>query len=102
VSAHRYRAIGVEERGGRRVAVVDDRRGTAQRPPGPVRVFHRLGRWRFYADDRPVADPALAACARRAIAADSQRRHGDAARPEEPQPEVSRHQTPDAGDRLFL
>lgn len=34
-----------------------------------VGVYKRLGKWRFYADDEPVRDQALVACARRLLAA---------------------------------
>ena len=58
----RWRAVGVEERGGRKVAVVINRLTGEEE-----RVYFRLGRWRRYRDDRWVQDQALVATARRAL-----------------------------------
>jgi len=58
----RWRGIRIEHRGWT-VAVIRD-----QQTGEEVRVYKRLGRWRFYRDDAPVLDQALAATARRVLA----------------------------------
>lgn len=58
----RWRGVCVEDRG-YRIARVEDRHREEL-----VGVYFRLGRWRFYRDDKQVTDPALAGCARRLLA----------------------------------
>lgn len=69
--SERWRARAVESRGGRLVAVVEDKTAGEL-----VRVHYRLGRWRFYRDDSRLTErlgdkdaAKLAAVARRAIEA---------------------------------
>lgn len=64
--AQRWRFVGEELRGGRRVAVLEDRHAQPGQPEH-VRVFFRLGRWRLYSNDQPASHNA-AACARRGLA----------------------------------
>ena len=69
--AQRWRYVAAERRGGRLVAVLRDRHA-APNAPELVRVYHRLGRWRMFADDRPAPANA-AAVARRGLQAERDR-----------------------------
>jgi len=61
MSRHRWRPLGTEQRGWR-VALVEDR------STGDVtRIYKRLGRWRYYRNDEPIHDAALAANGRRLL-----------------------------------
>lgn len=66
MSTQRWKAFGVERIGGRPVVTLQDRScGVSHR----ARVHYKLGRWRYRANDKPVADRAAVATARRAIKA---------------------------------
>lgn len=67
MTAQRWRALRTELIGGRQVAVVRDTLGNQGERGAELRVYYRLGRWRFYRDDQPVTDHALAATARRQL-----------------------------------